>query len=159
VRPARKRDIYINLAVRDLPKSKAFFAALGFEFNPKFTDGSGGEDVTRSPSANVAVLAGCTMHSCVHMNPARLRSAAAAENLSAFAEVVAGPLGRGSRSRWLARLALGAVAGFAAGVGLGAVIAVAVHAIGGRGVVALVVFALVLGSGSRLGSPRHRSAP
>jgi predicted lactoylglutathione lyase len=33
-----KRDIYINLAVRDLPKSKAFFAALGFEFNPKFTD-------------------------------------------------------------------------------------------------------------------------
>jgi hypothetical protein len=93
------------------------------------------------------------------MNLARLRSAAAADNLSAFAEVVAGPLGHGSGSRWLARLALGVVAGFAAGVGLGAMIAMSVHAIGGHGVVALGAFALALGSGSWLGAPRHRSAP
>src|SRR5713101_6731475 len=32
------RKIFVNLAVRDLKKSKAFFSALGFEFNPKFTD-------------------------------------------------------------------------------------------------------------------------
>src|ERR1041384_5360425 len=32
------RQIYVNLPVRDLKASKAFFAALGFEFNPKFTD-------------------------------------------------------------------------------------------------------------------------
>lgn len=32
------RKIFVNLAVRDLKKSMAFFSALGFEFNPKFTD-------------------------------------------------------------------------------------------------------------------------
>lgn len=32
------REIYLNLPVRDLPRSKAFFSKLGFEFNPKFTD-------------------------------------------------------------------------------------------------------------------------
>ncbi len=32
------RNIFINLAVRDLKKSMEFFSALGFEFNPKFTD-------------------------------------------------------------------------------------------------------------------------
>lgn len=32
------RKIFVNLAVRDLEKSKAFFSKLGFEFNPKFTD-------------------------------------------------------------------------------------------------------------------------
>ena len=32
------RQVYINLAVRDLPASKAFWSQLGFEFNPKFTD-------------------------------------------------------------------------------------------------------------------------
>ena len=32
------RKIFVNLAVRDLEKSKAFFSNLGFEFNPKFTD-------------------------------------------------------------------------------------------------------------------------
>jgi predicted lactoylglutathione lyase len=30
--------IFVNLAVRDLKKSMAFFSKLGFEFNPKFTD-------------------------------------------------------------------------------------------------------------------------
>jgi len=32
------RKLFVNMAVRDLKKSMAFFAALGFEFNPKFTD-------------------------------------------------------------------------------------------------------------------------
>jgi uncharacterized protein len=32
------RKIFVNLPVRDLQKSMAFFSALGFEFNPKFTD-------------------------------------------------------------------------------------------------------------------------
>lgn len=32
------RKLFVNLAVRDLPKAKAFFAALGFTFNPQFTD-------------------------------------------------------------------------------------------------------------------------
>ena len=34
----RTRKILVNLAVRDLKKSKDFFSALGFGFNPKFTD-------------------------------------------------------------------------------------------------------------------------
>ena len=32
------RMIFVNLPVRDLEKSIAFFKALGFEFNPQFTD-------------------------------------------------------------------------------------------------------------------------
>jgi uncharacterized protein len=36
--PATPRKLFVNLAVRDLAKSKAFFGALGFGFNPKFTD-------------------------------------------------------------------------------------------------------------------------
>lgn len=32
--------IFINLAVKDLKKSIAFFTKLGFSFNPKFTDES-----------------------------------------------------------------------------------------------------------------------
>ena len=32
------RKIFVNLAVRDLPRTKAFFSALGFDYNPKFTD-------------------------------------------------------------------------------------------------------------------------
>ena len=32
------REIYVNLAVHDLEKSKEFFSKLGFGFNPKFTD-------------------------------------------------------------------------------------------------------------------------
>jgi hypothetical protein len=34
--PSRK--LFVNLAVRDLPRSKDFFAKLGFTFNPRFTD-------------------------------------------------------------------------------------------------------------------------
>ncbi len=33
-----RRKMFVNLAVRDLEASKAFFSALGFSFNPKFTD-------------------------------------------------------------------------------------------------------------------------
>jgi predicted lactoylglutathione lyase len=32
------RKMFVNLAVRDLKKSKEFFSALGFSYNPKFTD-------------------------------------------------------------------------------------------------------------------------
>lgn len=32
------KQIFINLPVKDLVKSKAFFAALGYSFNPQFTD-------------------------------------------------------------------------------------------------------------------------
>lgn len=32
------RMIFVNLAVRDLKKTKEFFTRLGFTFNPKFTD-------------------------------------------------------------------------------------------------------------------------
>jgi uncharacterized protein len=35
---ASSRLIFVNLAVRDLQRSMAFYKALGFEFNPKFTD-------------------------------------------------------------------------------------------------------------------------
>ena len=35
------RKIFINLAVRDLTRAKEFFSALGFDFNPKFTDEKG----------------------------------------------------------------------------------------------------------------------
>lgn len=32
------RKLFVNLSVRDLEKSKASFAELGFAFNPPFTD-------------------------------------------------------------------------------------------------------------------------
>lgn len=35
------KQIFINLAVKDLEKSKAFFGALGFTFNPQFTNEQG----------------------------------------------------------------------------------------------------------------------
>jgi predicted lactoylglutathione lyase len=31
-------QIFVNLAVKNLPKSKAFFNALGYSFNPQFTN-------------------------------------------------------------------------------------------------------------------------
>jgi predicted lactoylglutathione lyase len=34
----KTRKLFVNLAVRDLKKSMAFFGSLGFEFNPQFTD-------------------------------------------------------------------------------------------------------------------------
>ncbi len=35
---ANARKLFVNLPVRDLARSMAFFSQLGFEFNPKFTD-------------------------------------------------------------------------------------------------------------------------
>ena len=35
------RKMFINLAVRDLMRAKEFFSALGFDYNPKFTDDNG----------------------------------------------------------------------------------------------------------------------
>jgi len=32
------RKVFVNLAVRDLKRAKAFFATLGFSFDPRFTD-------------------------------------------------------------------------------------------------------------------------
>lgn len=32
------RELFVNLPVRDLQKSMEFFSALGFAFNPQFTD-------------------------------------------------------------------------------------------------------------------------
>jgi predicted lactoylglutathione lyase len=34
------RKIFVNLPVRDLKRSMAFFEQLGFTFNPQFTDDS-----------------------------------------------------------------------------------------------------------------------
>lgn len=34
----KSRKIFVNLPVRNLEKTKAFFSALGFEYNPQFTD-------------------------------------------------------------------------------------------------------------------------
>lgn len=36
--PATQKMIFINLPVADLPKSKAFYEAVGFTNNPTFTD-------------------------------------------------------------------------------------------------------------------------
>ncbi|MDB5325882.1 MAG: glyoxalase/bleomycin resistance/extradiol dioxygenase family protein [Phycisphaerales bacterium] len=35
------RTIFINLAVKDVPTSKAFYGALGFSFNPQFSTDQG----------------------------------------------------------------------------------------------------------------------
>lgn len=34
--------VFVNLPVRDLPASKAFFESLGYSFNPQFTDENAG---------------------------------------------------------------------------------------------------------------------
>ncbi len=34
-------QIFVNLSVKDLPKSKAFFASLGYSFNPQFSNDDG----------------------------------------------------------------------------------------------------------------------
>ena len=34
-------QIFVNLAVNDLPKSRAFFESLGFSFNPQFSNDQG----------------------------------------------------------------------------------------------------------------------
>ena len=39
--PAATRQIFVNLPVKDMQRSKAFFGALGFSFNPQFTNDQG----------------------------------------------------------------------------------------------------------------------
>jgi len=39
--PSKPRQIFVNLSVRDLERSKAFFSRLGFTFNPQFSDDKG----------------------------------------------------------------------------------------------------------------------
>ena len=36
-----QRQIFVNLPIRDMARSKAFFRALGLEFNPQFTNDQG----------------------------------------------------------------------------------------------------------------------
>jgi uncharacterized protein len=35
------KDIFVNLPVKNLPASRAFFEALGYHFNPQFSNDSG----------------------------------------------------------------------------------------------------------------------
>ena len=49
------RQIYVNLSVRDLSRSKEFFTRLGFEFNPRFSDDNGACMVI-NPCASVMLL-------------------------------------------------------------------------------------------------------
>jgi predicted lactoylglutathione lyase len=49
------RKIFVNLPVRDLERSKSFFAKLGFTFNPQFTDDKAACMVV-SPDAYVMLL-------------------------------------------------------------------------------------------------------
>ena len=35
------KQIYVNLAVKDLARSRAFFSSLGYEFNPQFSNDQG----------------------------------------------------------------------------------------------------------------------
>jgi uncharacterized protein len=39
--PATPRKLFVNVPVQDLQRSITFFEALGFRFNPHFTDASG----------------------------------------------------------------------------------------------------------------------
>jgi len=38
---AMSRQIYVNLPIKNMERSKAFFGALGFSFNPQFTNEQG----------------------------------------------------------------------------------------------------------------------
>lgn len=51
----RSRLLFLNLPVSDLARSKAFFAALGFSFEPRFTDEKAACMVV-SPQAYVMLL-------------------------------------------------------------------------------------------------------
>ena len=46
------RQLFVNLPVKDLDRAVSFFGALGFEFNPQFTD----ENATcmRTPTKMIA---------------------------------------------------------------------------------------------------------
>lgn len=40
-KPVMHKQIYVNLAVNDLPRSRAFFESLGLSFNPQFSNDQG----------------------------------------------------------------------------------------------------------------------
>lgn len=50
------RQLFVNLPVRDVARSRAFFAALGFEFDPQFS-GDGGVCLVINPDARVMLVA------------------------------------------------------------------------------------------------------
>jgi predicted lactoylglutathione lyase len=51
-----KKEIYINLAVRNLEKSKVFFKELGFTFNEQFSNEKGACMVIAEGSIHVMLL-------------------------------------------------------------------------------------------------------
>ena len=50
------KQIFVNLPVKDLDKSKAFFAALGYTFNPQFTNEHGASMVIADGSIYAMLL-------------------------------------------------------------------------------------------------------
>ncbi len=50
------KQIFVNLAVKNLDKSKAFFAALGYTFNEKFTDANAACLVIQEDSIHAMLL-------------------------------------------------------------------------------------------------------
>ncbi|TFW19817.1 glyoxalase/bleomycin resistance/extradiol dioxygenase family protein [Massilia arenosa] len=51
------KQIFVNLAVKDLEKSKAFYSALGYSFNPQFTNEQGACMIVAEDSIFVMLLA------------------------------------------------------------------------------------------------------
>lgn len=51
------KQIFVNLPVKDLDKSRAFFNALGYAFNPQFTNDSGACMVIADGSIYAMLLA------------------------------------------------------------------------------------------------------
>ena len=50
------KQIFVNLPVKDLDKSKAFFNALGYSFNPQFTDTNAACMVVQERSIHAMLL-------------------------------------------------------------------------------------------------------
>ena len=50
------KQIFVNLPVKNLEKSKAFFAALGYTFNPQFTDENAASMVIQDGSIYAMLL-------------------------------------------------------------------------------------------------------
>jgi uncharacterized protein len=54
--PNGSRQIFVNLAVRDVKKSIDFFSTLGFTFNPQFTDDKAACMIVNDKAAFVMLL-------------------------------------------------------------------------------------------------------
>lgn len=50
------KQIFVNLPVKDLDKSRAFFNALGYSFNPQFTDANAACMVVQEGSIHAMLL-------------------------------------------------------------------------------------------------------